>query len=136
MVSCHLHQILQVAVCYKPQPEQAATHLQFLILISQLVTVVLGKVLDVEAIDAENERDGEAVELEEPEIAHNRTSVLPKVFLNRSVKPVGKWFFGILVAARTGSLVFVRFAGHRALLVEEGEVEIRGVFIGLVDDLR
>jgi hypothetical protein len=123
---------VQVGVGDHPHSEQTAAHLQLPHGVGELVAVVPGEVLQVEAVDAHDNCDGEDVQLQQPEVADDGSAVVLEVLLDGTPPPVAEGHLRPLLAARTGGLGEVGLAGHRASLVQMGEVEVGRVLEGLV----
>lgn len=74
--------------------------------------------MKIDTIEGDDDESGDEVEFEQPEVAHNCTSVFLKIFLDGSAPPVAEWYFNILIAAWALLVCyFIYFAGHGGFLM-------------------
>ena len=123
---------MQVAIGDEPDPKEPAADLGSLDLVSQLLAIVLCEVLQVAAVYQHHNGNRDAVELEQPEVAHDGSPVALEVEFQSPLPPPAEGLLGVLLTAGAGRLSKVRLPRHRTFLVVEREVEVGRIQIRLI----
>lgn len=79
MVSSSRNQVVQITIGDQPQPEELAANLSLFRRVIELLTVVLSQVLEVAAVYQHHKSNRDAVELEQPKITDNGSTVALEV---------------------------------------------------------